>query len=254
MKSTVGMKSALFFAFTSICCMAQSTSGSDTNHKILVEPVLTKAVNASQNNTPTKTTESDPNPTATKFVKRMQERIYRNWEPGNVETKTSLILYEVDKTTGAFSNISTSISSGDCQNDFACEEAVRESSGCFKNTPLRDKAAIGTPFIFKMKSTTFNCAKSFRDKQSIHSNNVIVHHFIPLETLNCIEGIDPTFIHSDNNLRLISITTAHSIAFQNLQDEWLSFLRSEPKPSISEVIKQSKKLEKKYNFLFESQH
>ena len=257
MKLKLSRTHSLLLVFANILYQVSSAYGSETSHQILVEPVLSKERKTAKENLPSKRDLTSNNvcfdpydPIDKKFVKLLKERIYGNWEPPS-HGKLASVVYRFNKGDGSLDNIKIHLSSGDQQTDFACISAVREASTFSTNTYLEDKTALEIIFRTGENVNKLNCADTFKSKHKVSDNNFLVCHFIPLEALQVVKGLDPNLIHNERNLRFITVDHSKSKEFEDFQKEWSLFLHARPGITPSDIQEKASQLQSRFSKLFE---
>jgi TonB family protein len=185
------------------------------------------------------------------FCKNLDARIYSNWETNEIGRDRNLKVSFTLNCDGSFEKIKILNPSGNAQVDFNCVEAIRESSR-FK---LRIPELIPTPstitidFRKDRASNEYNCAENFFSTSKVTSDS-IVYHLIPLDALNCVNGLKPSVVHSSEFLREVAVTPQNLKGLEDATMEWTDFLRSNTDLTLPKIISEAKKINLKYSFLF----
>lgn len=257
MKLKLSKTSSLLIILAGIFYQVQSAYGSENNHKILVEPVLNKTPKTTIETAPSKQELTSKNvcydpydPIDKKFVKLLKDRIYGNWEPSS-HGKLASVVYRYNKSDGSLDNIKIHLSSGDQQTDLACISAVREASNFSSDTYLEDKTTLEIIFRPGENVNKLNCLDAFKTKHKVADNNILVCHFIPLEALQVVKGLAPPLVHSEKNLRFITVAQSKGKEFEDFQKEWAMFLHAKRGLSAKDIREKASKLQSKFPKLFE---
>jgi hypothetical protein len=186
------------------------------------------------------------------YVSALLARAYSNWEPSHLQKRVTRVSFNVAED-GSFHNIKVIEPSGDMQTDFACVEAVSESSKFLSEIPTAVKNSAGIVLSFQpsKKKVFFDCATNITHANTESPTKAkVIWHLIPLEALNCIPELSPTRIHSDQNIRVITLNSSNETALSGARTDWVEFLRSRPRISITELEDEAKLIDRKYAYLF----
>lgn len=190
---------------------------------------------------------------AERLAKALTDRVMSNWEPGGLPANKRISVHYRIKKDGRFADIKLVNSSGIPQADFACLEAVNESSG-FKVFPREIPEArfeeVESSFLLSQRRNNFDCAKTFFQAHPEAKKEGVVWHLIPLDALNCVPNLNPNLIHCQDNLRLIKTEYINSKEMQEARQEWVTFLRTEKNLSFRKLKDKAKSIEQKYAVMF----
>ena len=182
------------------------------------------------------------------WLEELQRRIQSNWEP--VGERIPCVSMKMTRD-GTFKNIAIYKSSGDQAADQAALEGVQYSSG-FMSLKVLQHADIQYTFnrsLVKDKSAKFwQCRRDLLQAYPGLRQDFVLVHLIPSEVLNVVPGVQAKKVHCLKNLRILNpgVNPKKLVLFRR---RWVEFLRAEPKPSWSDVLRKARELESDYSHI-----
>lgn len=189
-----------------------------------------------------------PKDPLTIWMESLDKHILSNWEP--VSDERLRVDMKVIRN-GTFHEITIRKSTGEKPAEQAALEAVQYSSG-FMSLKVLQHANIQYTFnrsLVKDKGAKFwQCRKDLLQACPRLRQDFVLVHLIPSEVLNVVPGVQAKKVHCLKNLRILNpgVNPKKLVPFRR---RWVEFLRAEPKPSWSDVLRKARELESDYSHI-----